>query len=141
MAQRPEKELHRAVRSLDAAIEVALAVGGETRLDRVLDTIVERGRGLIDARVLVILLREGDELAVAATAGELAGDVSSLRFPSGGAAAQLLRGSLRARRPPGRAGSATLVVPLTFRGRGLGVAIALDRLGGPDFDEEDERLL
>ena len=38
-----------------------------------LELIVKRGRALVDARALVILLRDGDELVVAASAGEARG--------------------------------------------------------------------
>ena len=61
------------MRRLQAATEVAIAVGGETDLERVLEAIVERGRALVEARALIILLREGDELASAATAAVAGG--------------------------------------------------------------------
>jgi len=67
--RRDQDELRRAVRRLQAATDVALAVGGETDLDRVLETIVERGRALVEARALIILLREGPDLVVAADRG------------------------------------------------------------------------
>src|SRR5215207_10957264 len=66
--RRDRDDLRRAVRRLQAATDVAVAVGGETDLERILETIVERGRALVEARALIILLREGDELVVAATA-------------------------------------------------------------------------
>ena len=64
---------------------------GETRLDRVLELIVKRARALVDARALVILLAEGDELVVAAQAGELPPGVAGLRLR--------IQGSLARRRP------------------------------------------
>jgi PAS domain S-box-containing protein len=42
--RRDRDELRRAIRRLQAATDVALAVGGETDLERVLEAIVERGR-------------------------------------------------------------------------------------------------
>ena len=50
--------LERAVRGLEATTEIARAVGGETRLDRVLELIVKRGRALVEARGMVIMLAE-----------------------------------------------------------------------------------
>ncbi len=46
-------------------------IGGATDLDLILELIVKRGRALIRARSLLILLREGDELVVVASAGEV----------------------------------------------------------------------
>ena len=42
---------------------IAAAVGGETDLDRILELIVKRGRALVEARTVLILLAEGEELA------------------------------------------------------------------------------
>jgi PAS domain S-box-containing protein len=137
-----QEGLRRAVRRLQAATDVALAIGGETELDRVLGAIVERGRALVDARALVILLREGPELVVAATAGGLDPAVFDLRLPADTTTEQLLAGKFGAT-PLGveEAGQA-LVAPLAFRGQALGVVVALDRLGEPGrFDDEDQRLL
>src|SRR3954453_3835184 len=65
-------ELERAVRGFEATATIARAVGGETDLDRVLELIVKRGRALVEARDVLILLAEGDDLRVAADAGRLA---------------------------------------------------------------------
>ena len=46
-------------------------VGSETDLDRVLELIVKRGRALVRARTVVLLLREGERLVAAAGAGQL----------------------------------------------------------------------
>ena len=69
------------MRGFEATATIARAVGGETDLDRVLELIVKRGRALVEARDVVILLAEGDELRVAAGAGSLA-------VPRAGAAAR-----------------------------------------------------
>jgi GAF domain-containing protein len=63
------KELERAVSGLEATTTLARAIGGETDLTRVLELVVKRGRALIEARVLLVLLGEGDELVVSAAAG------------------------------------------------------------------------
>src|SRR6478752_7006242 len=93
--RRDRDDLRRAVRRLQAATEVAIAVGGETDLDRVLDAIVERGRALVEARALIILLREGEDLVVAATAAVAAGldpKVAELRISAHEASEQVLLG-------------------------------------------------
>ena len=148
-------ELERAVRGLEATTAIARAVGGETDLQRVLELVVKRGRALVSARSLLILLREGDELVVAASAGESdAGRVGS-RLPIAGTLPQDVLDSDHVERladVKGRvrlglgevAGDArtAMLVPLAFRGRTLGVLVALDRLvEGPEFGEEDERIM
>src|SRR6202035_524255 len=62
-------QLEQAVRGLEAARDIADAIGGIPELDRVLELIAKRGRALVDARSLLIMLREGEELVVAAGAG------------------------------------------------------------------------
>jgi signal transduction histidine kinase len=149
------RQLERAVSRLEAATEIARAVGGETNLERVLETIVKRARALVGARSLVILLEDRNELEVAATAGEFTRDVRGERLPIGWAT---WGGVLRGLRPErvadvhsrlgisprelGIEASAALLVPLNFRGTALGLIAAFDRLEpGPEFDAEDERLL
>jgi signal transduction histidine kinase len=147
-------ELERAVAALETSIEIARAVGGETRLDRVLELIAKRSRALVSARSMVILLVDGDELVVTAVAGDDTEGLVGTRIPlEASAGGQVLR-SRRAERlaetrsrvrlgvrgPPGS--SAGLLVPMVFQGRSVGVFEAFDRLeDGPEFDSEDERLL
>ena len=148
-------ELERAVRGFEATASIARAVGGETDLSRVLELITKRGRALVEARTVVILLREGDDLVVAAAAGEGTAEEGN-RLPIGGSTAGEVLSRLRARRvedldrglrlPVQRLGVPTaqsaLYVPLVYRGRGLGVLTAFDRLrGGPQFTDDDEELL
>jgi signal transduction histidine kinase len=151
--QEQRDTLKRAVRRLEATTEIARAVGGETDLERILETIVKRGRALIEARSLLILLEDRGELRVAAVAGELDRD-PELRIPiEGSAPGQVLRtgrpdrlssigADLLARPSSPEAGVAALLVPLIFRGHSLGVLAALDSLGrSRGFTEEDERVL
>lgn len=145
--------LKRAVRRLEATTEIARAVGGETDLDRILETIVKRGRALIEARSLLILLEDRGELRMAAAAGELDRD-AELRIPIEGSAPGQALKSRRANRlanlgpnllsRPSKqgAGVAALLVPLIFRGHSLGVLVALDSLGrSMGFTDDDERVL
>jgi len=145
--------LRRAVRGLEATTEIARAVGGETNLDKILEAIVKRGRALVEARSLLILLEDRGELRVAAAAGEFDRDVE-LRIPiEGSAPGKVLRarrsnrlaniGSDLLTRPSSQeAGVAALLVPLIFRGQSLGVLVALESPGrDTGFTDEDEQVL
>lgn len=145
--------LERAVRGLEATTEITRAVGGETDLSRILETIAKRGRALVEARSLLILLEENGELRVTAAAGEFE-DHSDLCLTVAGSAPGQVFKSLR----PSRLrdldsallsesdnlgmGSESLLVPLVFRGRSVGVLVALDPLaGGSEFGLESEQVL
>ena len=143
--RRDRDDLRRAVRRLQAATDVAIAVGGETDLDRVLEAIVERGRALVDARALIILLREGEDLVVAATAAVADGldpKVTELRVRAREASEEVLLGGFTGVELGGSESGRALLAPLLFRGDPLGVVVALDRIGDPgSFDHEDQRML
>lgn len=147
-------ELERAVRALEATTDIARAVGGETELDRVLELIVKRGRALVEARTIVILLERGGELEVAATAGQADRELLGMSVPTEGS----LCGDVLLSGRPERLSSSTarlrfalgeqmevkagMLVPLIFRSRALGVLAAFDRLGpDPEFGMEDQRLM
>jgi len=149
-------ELERAVRGLEATTAIARAVGAETDLDRVVELIVKRARALVEARSVAILLSRGDDLYVAATAGELERPPESLRVPTeetvfgevlrSGDSESLADLSSRVRFGPDElrgSASAALLVPLLFRGRTQGVLMALDSLKDSDlrFDSDAEYLL
>jgi two-component system, NarL family, sensor histidine kinase DevS len=147
------EELEQAVRRLEATTEIAQALGGETELDRVLELIVKRGRALVDARSVMILLEDDDGVRVAAAAGEVDPQVLGrrLRAQVPISAAELTSGSVaevadRLPTPPlelgVEAGAAALMVPLVFRGDTVGVLVAFDRLAGElRFTREDEGLM
>jgi signal transduction histidine kinase len=147
--------LERAVRGLDTTVAIAQALGGETDLNRILELIVKRGRALVGARALVIMLKQDDELVAAASAGEVTTNVHGQRMPVEGTVSGRVLLSQRAERvenaPEKLQASlalldieamSALIVPLAFRGRSVGVLAAYDHLGDtPQFDLEDERLL
>ncbi|HEX6457263.1 MAG TPA: GAF domain-containing sensor histidine kinase [Solirubrobacterales bacterium] len=149
-----EAEVEQALRRAETSVDIARTVGGETDVERVLDLIVKRARALVDARALLVLLRRGDHLFVAASAGRVDTDIGGLTISiedSVFGAAMEDRVSQRLERgsPPSegrlreKVGAETaLVVPLLFRGRAVGTLVALDReAGGIEFDQEDLRLL
>jgi signal transduction histidine kinase len=148
-------ELERAVRGLEATAAIARAVGAETDLNRVLELVVKRGRALVDAHDILILLRDGDELVVAAGAGYVSVD-EPRRVPVQGSTAGLVLAERRSRRlsdagsellvPAAELGvvdaQTALLVPLLYRGEALGVLMAFDRLGSDArFTRDDEALL
>lgn len=153
-SERSRIEQDRAVRGLEATRDIATTASSDTSLDRVLELIVKRGRGLVDARSVVILLCEGDELVVTASAGETT-DMRGHRVPIAGSTS----GHVLERRRPERIDAASqlrvapaelgvpdahtaLIVPMAARGQDIGVLAAFDRTpDGSSFTSEDELLL
>ncbi|MBO0767818.1 MAG: GAF domain-containing sensor histidine kinase [Solirubrobacterales bacterium] len=154
-AERGRQELARVVRGLDAARTIADLVGTESELDRVLELVVKRGRALVSAQTVLILLVDGDELVVAAGAGT-AGNRRGRRQPLEGSVSGRV---LAAGRPERIADVAVnlpiavqhigvveahtaLLVPMVHRGNGIGVLIAFDRgAAAEQFSNQDEDLL
>ncbi len=154
-AERSRLQLARAVEGLEAARTVTDAIGAGTDLPAVLTLVVERAQTLVSARSVLILLRDGAELEVAASAGVTSG-AAGRRIPIGASTAGgvLLRGvpvrvtdvRHQLQLPPERLGvpgaENALFVPMAHRGEGLGVLVAFDRR--PDqapFTAADEELL
>jgi signal transduction histidine kinase len=150
-------QLQQTVHALDATIQIARTLVGETDLYAILELVAKRGRALVSARTLVIeLLRDG-ELELAAGAGELpdgllgqrvelANTVASAALRAG--QTQRLTDQLnRARFQQhgighlGLSAQSGLIVPLVFRDQAYGVLVALDHLEGGDFTAEHQRLL
>jgi signal transduction histidine kinase len=150
-----QEALERAVRGLEATQAIAVALGAETDLSRVLELIAKRGRAIVDARSVVILLRDGDELVVGVGAGHSKSQVG-VRIPI----AESTSGQVMLAQQPSRIANAdaqlrvspqtlgvpeahsALLVPLIYRGKALGVLAAFDR--GPQaqtFTEDDEQVL
>jgi signal transduction histidine kinase len=147
-------ELEQTVRALETTIEIARAVAGETRLEPILELIAQRGRALVAARGILILLVDGDDLVVTTEAGAFGQQIVGERVPIAGSATGL---ALTTRTPQRLADVPTsmrfaladrldattgLLVPMAFRGRAVGVLVAFDRqIGGPEFTPEDERVM
>jgi signal transduction histidine kinase len=157
-SERGRRELAQTVAALDATIQIARALGGETDLETILELVAKRGRALVSARTLVIEDRRGDELVIAAVAGEvppgLVGEVLDVEQSVASTALRTLV-TQRLEDAPNRArferfgvgrlgltAEAGLVVPMVFGGRAYGVLVAIDRLErGPRFGDDDQRLL
>jgi signal transduction histidine kinase len=155
ISERRRRELEKAFRGLEATRDVAVAIGGEIALEHVLELIVKRGRALVNARSLVIMLREGDELVVHSTAGhveEMSGVRLSIADSTSGQvlerrqAERITDVAARLRIAPEQFGVAdprtALLVPMVYRGDALGILAAFDRGQESEmFTEEDEQML
>jgi signal transduction histidine kinase len=155
VSEHRREAVEKAFRSLEATRDIAVAIGGEIALEHVLELIAKRGRALVEARSLVIMLREGEELVVHTSAGHVE-DVSGVRLSiSGSTSGQVLERraaeritdvASRLRIAPSEFGVAdpqtALLVPMVHRGEAVGLMAAFDR--GPDsagFTEDDEQML
>ena len=155
LSERRRKQLERAVRSLEASRDITDAIGGVDDLERVLELIVKRGRALVDARSLLVMLRDGEELVVAASAGH-ARSARGQRVPVAGSTSGQVLETGRPQRvtdvanelriDPVTFGVAdahtALLAPMLHRGSGIGLLAAFDHgEEGEEFSDEDERLL
>jgi signal transduction histidine kinase len=157
-SEQARQELQRSVAAFEATVEIARALGGQTNLDAILELVAKRGRALVSARALVIELLRGDELVVAAGAGELPDDLigqtiniestvagAALRTRQSQRLAEQLNRSRFEQFGLGRFGiraGDALVVPLMFRNEVYGALVAIDPLGPAEaFSAEQRRLL
>ena len=150
-----QAQLEDAVRRLEATQAVAVAAGAETELTRVLELIAERGRDIVAARSVLILLQEGVELVVASRAGDTNAAIGARVPIAQTVSARVMLTKLPARvddpaaqlrASPAALGvpepRSALLVPMVFRDEALGVMLALDGDGEPrEFDESDEKVL
>jgi signal transduction histidine kinase len=155
ISERRRVGLERAVRGLEGTRDIALAMGAATGLERVLELIVKRGRALVEANTVVVMLREGPALVIVASAGyvtdargvRLSIDTStSGRVLELGLAERITDVTKHLRISAAELGvpdaHTALLVPMTHRDETIGVLAAFDR--GPEhesFSEEDEQLL
>ena len=127
-------ELRRAVGGLAATTAIAKAVGSETDLDRVLELIVKRGRALVDAHAVLLLLDEGDGAPlIAASAGTIGDAEAGRRVPADVPALTELVGL------EDPVSGSVLLVDLVYRQERLG-SLAVLR-GARGFDSDEEQLL
>jgi signal transduction histidine kinase len=154
-SERRRQEAETAFRGLEATRDVAVAIGGETGLEHALELIVKRGRALVNAKSVVIMLREGDDLVVHASAGHVTptrgvrlsiADSTSGQVLERGRPERIADVGSRLRIDPQAFGVSdprtVLMVPMLYRGSGVGVLAAFDRR--PDsapFTGDDEQLL
>jgi signal transduction histidine kinase len=143
--------LQRVNHRLETTIDVSRALAGLTDPGAVLDLVVERTRSLLGARIAELAVRDGEDLLVAAAAGEGAEELRGRRLPGQDSLAGMaLRiGAARHVRPvpPGTfahdvlGATDAVIAPMLFRGQAIGVLVTLDRAGPGNFGEDDARLL
>ena len=149
---RRRNELERAARGMRATVSLNRDLGGETDLDRVLELVVKRGRALVEARFCLILLAEGEDLVVAAGAGEVPDLALGARLSDPGSiphsvsregmSRRLSRGAEELLAATGIAYESALLVPLRSRGEAVGVLLAADRHERElSFSADDELAL
>jgi signal transduction histidine kinase len=154
-SERRREELERAVRSLQATRDAVEAIGSDVALENVLALIAERGRALVHARSVVIMLREDERLVVRASAGPVANrngpspattDPTCQGVLERGLPERILDIGARLGAAAGELGvegaSTALLVPMLYRGTALGVLGAFDQgESASAFTEEDEQML
>jgi signal transduction histidine kinase len=144
-------------RQLESLNEISEALVSETDLSQLLELAAERLRELLDSRAVVIELPtpDGLGLTVEAASGEKAAQLLGLRLERGRSKA----GLTLARQRPERIDSliddpevdqtaprlidalAALYVPLSVRGRAVGVVAVYDKRGpDPRFSDADMRI-
>src|ERR687897_829497 len=143
------------LRQFESLNEVGNALASELELEPLLSLVARRLQELVDARLGLIALPEGDLLRVAAAEGDSAFGVAGMELTLGGSKAGRVLDRGRSERidalldDPEVDQQATrrlgvhsaLYVPLIARGRTIGVVIAHDKHGAtPVFSEEDLRL-
>ena len=143
------------LRQLESLNEIGTALASEIELEPLLGLVARRLRELVDARLVLIALPQGDAMTVAAAEGDETYGVVGTRLEFGGSKAGrvLQRGrservdsvledpevDQQAARQLGV--RSALYVPLIARGRAIGVVIAHDKSGSnPGFTDDDLRL-
>jgi signal transduction histidine kinase len=143
------------LRQVESLNEVGNALSSELELGPLLALVARRLQELVDAKLVLIALPEGDVLRVAAAEGESSFGVVGLELALGGSKAGRVLDRGRSERidslldDPEVDQQATrrmgvhsgLYVPLLVRGRPIGIVIAHDKHGpSPAFSEDDLRL-
>ena len=143
------------LRQLESLNEIGNALASELELEPLLGLVARRLQELVDAKLVLIALPEGDLLRVAAAEGESAYGVAGMELQVGGSKAGRVLERGRSERVDSvlddpeidqqatrRLGvHSALYVPLIVRGAAIGVVIAHDKRGAtPAFAEDDLRL-
>jgi signal transduction histidine kinase len=143
------------LRQLESLNEIGNALASELELEPLLSLVAGRLRELVDARLVLIALPDGEVLRIAAAEGESSYGVVGMQLEFGGSKAGRVLERGRSERVDSvledpeidqqaarRLGvHSALFVPLLVRGRGIGVMIAHDKAGpGPSFSDDDLRL-
>jgi len=143
------------LRQLESLNEIGNALASEIELKPLLGLVARRLQELVDARLVLIALPDGDTLRVAAAEGDGAYGVVGMQLDFGGSKAGRVLERGRSERvdsiledpevdqPAARrlGVHSALFVPLLARGEGIGIVIAHDKSGpSPTFTDDDLRL-
>jgi signal transduction histidine kinase len=143
------------LRQLESLNEIGNALAAEIELQPLLALVARRLRELVDARLVLIALPDGDALRVAAAEGEGTYGIVGMQLEFAGSKAGRVLERVRSERVDSvledpeidqqaarRLGvHSALFVPLLARGEGIGVIIAHDKSGStPSFTDDDLRL-
>jgi signal transduction histidine kinase len=144
------------LRQLESLNEIGNALASELELEPLLALVARRLQELVNARLVLIALPEGDALRIAAAEGESAFGVAGMELAIDRSKAGRVLERGRSERVDSvledpevdqqvtrRLGvHSALYVPLIVRGAAIGVVIAHDKLGAatPAFAEDDLRL-
>jgi len=154
-SERRRRDAEKSTRGLEAIRDVVVAIGEEIALEHVLELIVKRGRALVNARSLVVMLRDGKDLVVHNSAGHVQ-EMRGVRLPvSGSTSGEVLERRVperitdvasRLRIAPREFGvtdpQTALLVPMLYRGDAVGILAAFDHgSDGELFSDEDEQTL
>ena len=132
---RRREELEKALRGLEASSDISRTVSSAIELNELLELIVKRGRGVVNATQALLLLSDGNELEVAAVAGEGPGILKGLRLRD----AETWLNDLQAE-VPGLRGIPTLVAKLQLRNRPHGLLVAVGSRSPDGFDANDRNV-
>jgi signal transduction histidine kinase len=154
-SERGRLESIQALRGLEAARTISDAIGTGVEVGTILELVVKRGRALVGARSVMIMLAKGSQLEMVAGTGAAAERRGTLIDVAGTESGRVLTtgvslrinrltDDLQPRREMLGIGDVrtALVVPMIHRGHGVGVLVAVDR--GTDqspFTDADEDLL
>ncbi len=143
------------LRQLESMNEIGIALASEIELEPLLALVARRLQELVDARLVLIVLPDGEELRVAAAEGEGTYGVVGMELGFAGSKAGRVLERGRSERvdsvlddpeidqqAAGRLGvHSALFVPLVARGEAIGIVIAHDKSGPtPTFTDDDLRL-
>lgn len=147
-----QAELERAMRTLEASAALARACAAGLSVDRLAELICKRGRDLVGAQRVALVMPAGEQLTVMAAAGEGAAALEGMRLDrewpivaeglNHAGLRNLAAGEQAELGATGLAAGATaaLVAPLDFRSGERGLLVAIDTMVGDRFDAEDELL-
>ncbi len=146
-ARARKQEIERIAAGLEATASLGRELGGEARIERVLELVVKRARALLDARSCLCLTVEGDVLRVAGAAGELAPDVVGREVDASSPIGEAMYAPLEVAALGSRwlsllgvTASTGVLMPLRARGKEVGVLAVFDPSGFISDEAIDPRV-